>query len=96
MEYRFQWDPRKAQENKKKHRLGFELATTVFADPRAISIYDMEHSENEDRWITLGLSREGGLVVVCHTFEWIDPSTARIRIFSCRKATRRESQQYSG
>jgi len=95
VEYRFEWDPGKAQRNREKHGLGLEQAATVFADPKAVSLYDMDHSQNEDRWITLGLSAKSGLLVVCHTFDWIDPSTARIRIISCRKATRDESRQYA-
>ena len=75
-EYIFVWDPDKAGRNQKKHRIGFEPAATVFKDPRAISIYDIEHSRQEDRWITLGLSADHGLLVVCHTFEWVDPSVA--------------------
>jgi uncharacterized protein len=95
VEYRFEWDPDKADRNKKKHGIAFEQAAAVFSDPKAMSLYDTEHSGDEDRWITLGLSGTGGLVVVCHTFEWVDSTTARIRIFSCRKATRRENRQYS-
>ncbi len=95
MECHFEGDPGEAQRNKKKHGIGFEQAAAVFSDPRALSLYDAEHSTNEDRWISLGLSGTSGLVVVCHTFEWIDSSTARIRIFSCRKAIRREQRQYS-
>lgn len=94
-EYVFEWDPGKAKQNQKKHRVAFEQGATVFKDPRAISIYDGEHSGHEDRWITLGLSTDRGLLVVCHTFEWVDPSTVRIRIVSCRKATRYESRQYA-
>jgi len=78
----------------KKHGISFELAATVFTDPKAISLYDPEHSKDEDRWVTLGLSANHGLVVVCHTFQWINKPAARIRIFSSRKATRRESRQY--
>jgi uncharacterized DUF497 family protein len=94
VQYDFEWDPNKAQQNRSKHGISFEQAATVFRDPKAISVYDAEHSTKEDRWTTLGLSASIGLIVVCHTFEWTDPSTARIRIFSCRKATRRESRQY--
>ena len=95
VDFNFEWDPAKAQHNKKKHGLSFEQAATVFTDPKAISLYDTEHCEDEDRWITLGLSANHGLVIVCHTFQWIGKSGARIRIFSSRKATRRESRQYS-
>jgi uncharacterized DUF497 family protein len=95
VDYLFEWDPDKAKQNKKKHRISFEQAATVFTDPKAISLYDTEHSKDEDRWITLGLSDNHGLAIVCHTFQWIDKSSARIRIFSSRKATTRESRQYS-
>lgn len=95
MDYIFEWDPNKARQNKKKHGIHFELAVTVFTDPQAISLYDTEHSKDEDRWITLGLSASHGLLVVCHTFQRISKSTARIRIFSSRKATKCESRQYS-
>jgi len=94
-QYIFEWDPDKAARNQKKHGVGFEQAATVFKDPQAISLYDAEHSKRDDRWNTLGLSVDRGLLVVCHTFEWVDPSVARIRIFSCRKATRYESRQYA-
>ena len=95
MELNFEWDPKKARLNKQRHRISFEQAAGVFRDPRAVSIYDEAHSEPEDRWITLGLSETGGLLVVCHTFRQIDPSTVCIRIISGRKATQREMRQYS-
>jgi uncharacterized DUF497 family protein len=91
----FRMGPRKASVNRQKHRVSFEQAASVFRDPQAVSIYDEGHSTPEDRWITLGLSKDGGLLVVCHTFEHVDPSTVRIRIISGRKATRREIHQCS-
>jgi len=94
VEYIFEWDPKKAERNRRAHGVGFEQAATVFTDPKALSVYDTGHSKQEDRWVTLGLSADRGLLVVCHTFEWTDPSAARIRIFSCRKATRYERRQY--
>jgi uncharacterized DUF497 family protein len=94
VQFNFEWDPRKAGLNRRRHRVTFEQAATVFRDPRALSIYDEGHSEPEDRWITLGMSERGGLLVVCHTFEEIDPATVRIRIISSRKATQREIRQY--
>ena len=94
MQYNFEWDPKKAQENVKKHKVSFERAVTVFKDADAISIFDDEHSGDEDRWITLGKDGSGILLVVCHTFRMIDESTYRIRIVSSRKATKREAQQY--
>ena len=96
LQYNFEWDTKKAQANLQKHKVSFERATTVFMDSRAISIYDEEHSEYEERWITLGIDKTGVLIVVCHTFEVESKGIYRIRIFSTRKATRKERQQYKG
>ena len=95
MQYDFAWDPDKARRNRQKHGVSFGQAAAVFHDPRAASLYDDEHSESEDRWITLGLTAVGSLVVVHHTFEQIDDNLARVRIFSCRKATRQQIEQYT-
>jgi len=94
VQYDFEWDPAKARQNRRKHRVSFEQGDTVFRDPRAASLYDDEHSETEDRWVTLGLSAGSGLLVVHHTFQEIDADHVRIRIFSCRKATPDQIQQY--
>jgi len=72
LRYNFEWDPKKAKTNRTKHKVSFELAATVFKDPRAISRYDDEHSGDEDRWITLGIASNGHLLVVHHTFVQID------------------------
>ena len=95
MQYDFEWGPDKARQNREKHGVGFEHAATVFRDPRALSVFDSEHSGEEDRWVTLGLSASGGLLVVHHTFELIDDTRTRIRIFSSRKATKQETKYYS-
>ena len=67
-EHQFEWDPVKAFRNAREHGVSFERAATVFLDPGTMSIFDNEHSEEEERWITLGLDRAGVLLVVCHTF----------------------------
>jgi len=95
MRYDFSWDPNKARENRRKHGVSFEQAATVFCDPRAASLYDDDHSDFEDRWMTLGVSSISGLIVVHHTFEDIDEEHVRIRIFSCRKATPEQIRQYT-
>lgn len=95
MNHNFEWDPEKARQNRRKHGTGFAQATAVFRDPSAVSVYDGEHSTREDRWATVGLSATGGLVVVHHTFEELDATTVRIRIYSARKATRREIAAYT-
>lgn len=94
MQYNFEWNPEKAKINKKKHKVSFELAATIFRDPKAITIYDTEHSENEERWTTLGLAFNGILLVVHHTFKELNDTTAIIRIISSRKATKHEEEQY--
>jgi hypothetical protein len=69
MDFDFEWDPAKAKSNMQKHEVTFEEAATVMRDPRAMNMYDPDHSESEDRWITLGISSSGRLLVVCHTFD---------------------------
>jgi len=94
LRYNFDWDPSKAQQNIRKHTVSFERAATVFRDPNQISIYDEAHSDDEDRWITLGLSQDGNLLVVVHTFLQTSESSVSIRIISARKATRAEVRNY--
>jgi hypothetical protein len=94
LKFYFEWDPQKANSNKVKHNVTFERAATVFTDSRAVSIYDNEHSGDEDRWMTLGLASTGVLMVVNHTYKKVDESTATIRIISSRKATKNEEKQY--
>lgn len=93
-QYQFEWDSIKARQNAKKHGITFERAATVFLDPEAASLFNDEHSQHEDRWITLGLDRIGALLVVCHTYQEETEASATIRIFSARKATRNEIKQY--
>lgn len=91
--YLFDWDLSKAMANWHKHGVSFELAATVLRDPLALSRYDAEHSQIEERWITLGKSEAGQLVVVVHTFEEFTEN-ARVRIISARYATASERRQY--
>lgn len=95
MEYNLEWDPAKARENFRKHRVGFERAAQVFRDPNILSIEDEEHSEQEERWISMGRDERGNLLIVIHTFRETDPQNLTIRIISARKATPREAKQYS-
>jgi len=93
-QYQFEWDPIKARLNLKNHRIAFERAATVFLDPEALSVLDEEHSQTEDRWITLGLDRAGTLLVVLHTYREETETSARIRLITARKATKNETKQY--
>ena len=94
MQYNFDWNPIKARQNLQKHGVSFERAAKVFLDPFGISIYDEDHSENEDRWITIGAEANEVLLVVVHTFRGMDTKTVIVRIISARKADHEESQQY--
>ncbi|MES2483215.1 MAG: BrnT family toxin [Pseudomonadota bacterium] len=87
----FEWDPRKATANAKKHGVGFEEAKSVFSDERAKLIDDPDHSEDEDRFVLLGLSGLLRVLVVCHCYR---EEGNVIRIISARKATSRESRFY--
>ena len=94
MRYNFEWDPIKAKQNSRRHKVSFERATTVFRDVNQLSVFDEDHSDNEDRWLTLGLDRKGVLLVVVHTFRETNNLDVNIRIISARKATRKEIKQY--
>jgi uncharacterized DUF497 family protein len=88
----FTWNPAKERENISKHRVTFEEAKDVFRDDEGIRIYDDEHSEDEDRFILIGMGGKGRLLVVVHCFR---NSDHEIRIVSARKATPSETKQYT-
>lgn len=88
---KFEWDQRKASANLKKHGVSFEEAKSVFYDERAKLIDDPEHSEEEDRFILLGISSSLRVMVVCHCYR---SAGNVIRIISARKATTSEAKFY--
>lgn len=90
---RFAWDERKNRQNKKKHGISFEEARTVFLDENAQRFFDPDHSDDEDRFIMLGISARQRVLVVCHCFM---DSESVIRIISARRADKREAQNYWG
>jgi uncharacterized DUF497 family protein len=92
--YNFEWDPKKAHDNRDRHGITFDEATTVFRDSKALSIFDPDHSETEDRWITMGISEKGRLLIVIHTFHEKSDNAVTIRIISSRKATKEETKKY--
>ena len=85
----FEWDPTKAAGNLTKHRVSFDEASSVFGDPLAISIADPDHSIDEDRLLTTGLSAKQRLLVVSHAYRG-----GSIRIITAREANRQERKQY--
>ncbi len=89
MSLKFEWDRKKAKSNLSKHRVSFEEALTVFGDPLARIFDDEDHSIEEHREIIIGHSVKGRLQVVCFTAQ-----EDLVRIFSARKATRRERKGY--
>ncbi len=85
----FEWDDDKAESNEHKHGVSFTEAETVFGDPLSLTGYDPDHSDEEDRYITMGTSVDQRLLVVSHT-----DRGDRVRIVSARVATRKERRDY--
>jgi len=90
-EIEFEWDPRKDRANHKKHGVSFEEAATAFYDEDGVLLDDPEHSDEEDRFVILGLSSALRLLVVVHAYRGAD---AAIRIISARKAMSSERDFY--
>ena len=85
----FEWDQTKAESNQRKHGVSFTEAMTVFADPLSLTAYDPDHSQDEDRFITMGMSVDGRLLIVSHT-----DRGEKVRMISAREATRSERKDY--
>jgi uncharacterized protein len=93
----FEWDNNKAITNLQKHGVSFAEAATVFGDPLSITFPDPDHSINESRFVTIGLSIAGKIIILSHTDrgdEAPPPLRDRIRIISARKTTRKEQKFY--
>ena len=88
----FVWDPQKAKANEDKHGVTFEEAKSVFFDESALLRSDPDHSDEEDRFVILGLSSGLRILVVCHCYR---ESENVIRLISARKAVRREAEHYA-
>ena len=87
----FEWDNNKEKSNKRKHGISFDEARTAFYDENAIQYFDPDHSDEEDRFILLGISFKLKVLVVCHCFREND---SVIRIISARKADKDEEYEY--
>ena len=90
---KFEWDEAKATANLKKHQVSFEEAKSIFYDEFGVQFFDEEHSNDEERFLMLGMSSGAKLLIVCHCER---EHGATIRIISARKATKRESAFYRG
>ncbi|MEO6293343.1 MAG: BrnT family toxin [Burkholderiaceae bacterium] len=89
----FEWDDAKAAANLKKHQVSFEEAKSIFYDEFGVQFFNDEHSNEEERFLMLGMSSGAKLLIVCHCER---EHGATIRIISARKATKRESAFYRG
>jgi len=89
MKSNFEWDEKKADDNLRKHGVSFDEAKTVFNDPFSVTIHDPDHSSDEQRYIDIGLSSKGRLIVVSYT-----ERGEKIRIINSREATKKEEREY--
>lgn len=94
IDYEFEWDDTKAESNRVKHGVDFMDAMSVLLDPLAMTRFDTEHDDEEDRWLSVGRASNGQLLLIVHTFSTTGPNSALVRLISARAATRREREQY--
>jgi uncharacterized DUF497 family protein len=94
MQIEFDWDPVKAESNRRKHGVAFEEAMGVLGDPLALSLLDKDSGEGEERWVTIGRNPAGNLLLVVHTYVELSVDRAQARIISARHPTRREIKSY--
>jgi uncharacterized protein len=92
--YQFEWDEAKAAANEQKHDVAFELASSVFYDPRLFTVVDLDHSEAEERWFSVGMARNGAVLSVAYLWSEANSEVTKVRLISARKATQTERQQY--
>lgn len=93
MNYIVSWDKDKYEKNIKKHGISFIDAATVFDDPKVVYKYDEHHSDDEDRFLAIGISASTNLLTVCHCYREDDTV---VRIISARKANKEETEEYIG
>jgi len=86
----YEWDPKKAAQNQKKHRVSFDEAVSVFSDPFTLTFDDPDHSTNEKRFITIGTSMKGRILFLSHA----DKGEDHVRVISARGATKSEAHVY--
>jgi uncharacterized protein len=93
-QFQYEWDKIKAATNLHKHGVSFELASTIFNDPQLLTVGDLEHSEAEERWFSIGLASNGAILSIVYLWSESDPATTKIRLISAREATREEKRSY--
>jgi uncharacterized protein len=88
------WDDSKANSNVTKHGVTFAQAATVMLDPLALTVFDAAHRQTEEGWFTLGVTSDGRLLAIAHTYQFVDEQNIQVRLISAREATRREREAY--
>jgi len=93
-QFQFEWDEIKAAANVRKHGVSFEQASTVFNDPRLLTVADLEHTETEERWFSVGCAGNGAMLSIVYLWSESDLRTTKIRLISAREATQTEIRHY--
>lgn len=91
-QFLFEWD--KASANARKHEVSFEMGATVFYDPRIRTIPDVEHSDIEERWFSIGVASNRTLLSIAYVWRELSSATIKIRLISARKATQPKARFY--
>lgn len=93
-QFQFEWDEIKAADNVYKHGISFELAATIFYDPRLLTVADLAHSETEERWLSIGMASNGSILCIVYLWSESEPVVTKVRLISARKATPAEAKYY--
>jgi len=93
-QFQFEWDEIKAAANLRKHGVSFEHACTVFSDPQLLTLADLDHSEVEERWFSIGCASNGTMLSIAYLWSEADPAMTKIRLISARQATQTEIRLY--
>ena len=94
-QFQFDWDEKKAAANLRKHGVSFELASSIFGDPRILTLADTTHSESEERWFSIGMAGTGAMMSVAYLWTDAGAGLIRIRLITARHATAAEIRYYT-
>lgn len=93
-QFQFEWDEAKAAANLRKHGVSFELASSIFSDPRILTLADATHSESEERWFSIGLANNGVPMSIAYLWTEAGARLVKIRLITARRATAAEIRHY--
>ncbi len=94
-QFQFEWDEAKAASNLRKHGVSFELASSIFGDPRILTLADTTHSESEERWFSIGLASNGVPMSIAYLWTETGDGLVKIRLITARQATVSEISYYN-